>query len=194
MPYRIIDNFAPPALVRGLTATWLPADSGHWHYSNGKRVTKDASQLPQAAVMLLHHMALWVPDKTWKVENAFPDIEFLHGAGLSDMEVGSELGLHTDADYHPTLPWRREMSTILYLNDCQGGDLVLHGAGDTVVSPVENRFVAFTTRGQPHRVTRCGTPRKAICLFWWSVVDATEINELRAASSTRATFIATNAD
>jgi len=170
--HRIIDNFAPPALVRGLTATWLPADSGHWHvYDNGKRCTKDPSRLPLIANLLIQQIAAIDDPITW---DTFPDVEYLHGAGLHEMPVGGSLGLHLDSERHPLRPWKREASAVLYLDDCDGGELELCDADGTALERIEaraNRLVMFSTPGQWHRVATCRSVRRSLCLFFWSITD-----------------------
>lgn len=172
MSHRVIDNFAPPALVRALIATWLPPDSGHWHlYENGKRCTKDPSRLPLVANLLIQQIAT-IDDPV--VRGTFPDVEYLHGAGLHDMPPGSTLGLHLDSERHPLRPWKREASAVLYLNDCDGGSLELCAADGTTQEQIEcraNRLVLFATPHQWHRVTECKSPRRSLCLFFWSLAD-----------------------
>lgn len=169
---RVIDNFAPPALVRGLTATWLPSTSAFWHvYDNGKRCTKDPSRLPLIANLLLQQIAA-VEDPITR--GTFPDLEYLHGAGLHEMPIGGTLGLHLDSERHPLLPWRREASAVLYLDDCDGGELELCDAAGVVLERIEsraNRLVLFSTPGQWHRVAECRSIRRSLCLFFWSLCD-----------------------
>lgn len=173
----VIDDFAPVGLIRALQATWLPESSGHWHcYDNGKRVTKDAARLPTAAKALLAKMAELPIDTILGVTEAFPDLEYLHGAGLHQMPVGGDLGLHTDSQRHPTQGWRREASAVLYVDDVDGGALELCSDRKcTVVERVEakaNRLVVFTTPEQWHRVAECRSIRRGLCLFFWSLRDA----------------------
>lgn len=177
--HTVIDNFATPCLVRALAASWLPADSGHWHlYDNGKRCTKDAGRLPLVANLLLHQMAAAYQGP------GFPDLEYLHGAGLHDMQAGATLGLHLDSERHPLLPWQREASAVLYIDDAEGGALELcdaQGLTHESIEPRANRLVIFGTPGQWHRVSECKSQRRSLCLFFWSRAE-------QAAGATRATF------
>lgn len=170
----VIDDFAPVGLIRALKATWLPADSGHWHcYDNGKRATKDPSRLPVAAHALLGKMAELSIYDLLGVPDCFPDLEFLHGAGLHEMPIGGTLGTHVDSERHPLRPWCREASAVLYLDDADGGTLELcgdtHGGDAERVDAKANRLVMFTTPGQWHRVTECQSVRRSLCLFFWSL-------------------------
>lgn len=170
--HAVIDNFAPPALVRSLTATWLPAESGFWHiYDNGKIATKDPLRLPVAAHALLQRMASIPIDQHLGLTDAFADLEYLHGAGLHQMPIGGTLGLHLDSERHPSLPWRREASAVLYLEDVDGGELELCNEAHEVVERIDakaNRLVLFRTPGQWHRVAECRSVRRSLCLFFWS--------------------------
>lgn len=180
MTVTVIENFANPALVRALSATWLPPDSPWWLvYGNGKRATKDPSRLPVAANLLLHKMATVAYD-----DGLFPDLEYLHGAGLHEIPAGGSLGLHLDSERHPVLPWRREASAVLYLDDCDGGELELCDETGHVTERIEsrsNRLVLFATPGQWHRVAECRSRRRSLCLFFWAIDHA-------ATGATAATF------
>ena len=175
MTHVVIDNFAPSGLVRALAETWLPRDSGHWHlYENGKRATKDPERLPQAAKELLRLMSALDVGSLLGPDDSFPDLEFLHGAGLHQLDAGGSLGLHLDSERHPLLPWRREASVVLYLDDCNGGELELCDATGQQIEAIEtrsNRLVMFATPGQWHRVNECRSIRRSLCLFFWSRRD-----------------------
>lgn len=183
--HQIEDDFAQPALIRSLRATWLPDASPFWHvYENGKRATKDPSRLPVVAHALLHQMANVSVDHILKTPEVFPDLEYLHGAGLHHMPVGGSLGLHLDAERHPVLPWKREASAVLYLDDVDGGELELCNEAHEVVERIEtkaNRLVLFKTPGQWHRVAACRSVRRSLCLFFWSLNPG--------GSATTATFV-----
>lgn len=188
MTHIIRDNFAAPELMRSLAATWLPRDCPHWHvYDNGKLATKDSGRIPTAGRLLLQSMASLPIGEMLGVADTFPDIEYLHGAGLHQIDAGGFLGLHLDSERHPLLPWRREASAILYVDDCDGGELELcdsSGVTTDRIEVVENRLVIFATPVQWHRVVDCRSVRRSLCLFWWSI-DAT------ASGNTRANFIQT---
>lgn len=172
MAYTVIENFAPPALVRSLLATWLPDDSGHWHrYDCGKLATKDADRLPVAGKSLLQVMAALPVHNMLGISDAFPDLEYLHGAGLHHMPVGSTLDLHCDSERHPLKPWKREASAVLYLDDCDGGELEFCNdfGVDVRIESKSNRLILFTTPGQWHRVAECRSVRRSLCLFFWSL-------------------------
>ncbi len=183
--HAVIDQFAPPELLRAVAANWLAPDSGHWHaYENGKLATKDPARLPTAARLLLGRMAELPVEKLLGVDETFPDLEYLHGAGLHQMNAGGDLGLHTDSERHPLLPWRREISAVLYVDDAAGGELELwtDPAGEMTdrIEARKNRLVLFTTPGQWHRVAKCRSTRRSLCLFFWSLREG--------GSATTATF------
>lgn len=180
----VYDNFAPRELLRSLSANWLPRESGHWHlYENGKRATKTPDALPIAATFLLQRMAELNISDLLGVPDTFPDLEYLHGAGLHQIDAGGSLGLHLDSERHPTLPWKREASAVLYVDDVVDGCLELCDSNGNVTRQIEtksNRLVLFTTPDQWHRVTQCGSVRRSLCLFFWS------LNE--GGTATKATF------
>jgi len=171
--HAVIDRFLPPGIIRSLAATWPAATSGHWHcYANGKLATKCPSSLPQAARIVLATMTALDTRALIGVDNAFPDVEHLHGAGLHQLTAGQDLGLHLDADRHPLLPWRREASAVLYLDSCDGGELELCDSVGNVTDRVAcqpNRLVLFATPGQWHRVAKVHSVRRSLCLFFWSI-------------------------
>lgn len=181
------DNWAPRELLNAVDATWPGPTSGLWHcYDSGKRATKTPHGLPRADQLLLDRLAA-IPVIDWlRLEcEAFPDLDQLHGAGLHQLDAGQSLGLHLDAERHPLMPWRREVSAVLYLDDVtEGGRLELCDAAGTVIESVESRcgrLVVFATPGQWHRVSECGSLRRSVCLFWWSVTTD-------SSGATRATF------
>lgn len=179
----VIDGFAPASLVRSLAATWPTTESGHWHcYESGKLATKDVASLPAAATILLWRMAELTPLDRIGVSNAFPDLQHLHGAGLHQLSAGQSLGLHLDAEHHPLLPWRREASAILYLDDCEGGELEIcdeHRMLVESINPRPNRLVLFSTPGCWHRVEKTMSIRRSVCLFFWTI-DHTASGEAKA--------------
>lgn len=171
----VINDFAPIELVNALLATWTPAESGFWHvYNNGKRATKDPSRIPAAGRLLLNRMA-GIPIQKWtNIPGIFPDLEYCHGAGMHEIPAGGDLGLHLDTERHPSLPWRREASAVLYLEDCDGGTLDFCQEDGTLIQSIEakqNRLAVFTTPGCWHRVSKCNSVRRSLCLFFWSVGD-----------------------
>lgn len=184
----VIDDFAPIGLIKAARATWLPETSGLWHkYENGKLATKGPDSLPAACGLLIERMASLPIDSLLNVPGAFPDVEFLHGAGLHQMPPKVSLGLHLDSERHPTLPWRRVASAVLYLDTCEGGELEFCEPGGKLIKSVgskENRLVAFATSRQWHRVNECQSIRRSLCMFFWGELTGEE-------SSDRAVFQST---
>ena len=182
----VIDDWAPRELLSAADATWPADTSGLWHvYESGKRATKSPHGLPRAAQLLIDRMAAMPIGELFGISESFPDVEWLHGAGLHEMRAGHSLGLHLDAERHPLLPWSRVASAVLYLDDVtDSGCLELCDASGNVVESVESRrgrLVLFATPGQWHRVSECGSRRRSICLFWWRIAAG-------ASGATQATF------
>jgi hypothetical protein len=174
------DDFAAPGLIESLRSNWPSPESGHWHsYGEwGKLATKNANTLPHAARMLLGQMALL------DVPGAFPDLDHLHGSGLHQIDFGGQLGLHLDSERHPLLPWKREASVVLYLDDCDGGEFeICNEKGETLqaIQSKRNRMVMFSTPGTWHRVNPVRSIRRSLCLFFWSI-------DQNASGASQATF------
>lgn len=179
------DNFFPIALIEAARATWPANNWEGWHvYENGKRASKwTLDKLPRASQILLESIAFAYSDLTaaWGAEGHFPDYG-LHGAGLHQMGPESQLGAHVDCERHPTRPWRREASAVLYLDDTAGGELWLldaDGVAQETIVPAKNKLFLFTTPGQKHQVNRCRSLRRSLCLFFWSI-DGQVSGECRA--------------
>jgi len=169
------DDFFEQSMVYALSATWPDIHSPHWHIYNDANSTKLASRswdhMPRMATFMLNELATLNVDKLLNLQGSFADIEGLNGAGLHYMLEGSHLGLHTDAAKHPIRPWRRVASAVLYLDNCEGGELQFD---DEVVIPKFNRLALFTTENNRHRVTECRSKRRSLCMFYWKVdYDAT---------------------
>lgn len=176
--HTIIENFAPPALLRAVAATWPREDWPHWHrYQDSNSIkwaSKDAHRLPDAARLVIAAMAQIDVSKFAPGVDVFPDLD-LHGAGLNMIPPGGHLGLHLDGAVHPLTGWRRELNAVLFVDDVGGGALEFWNAPDGVIQakiyPVRNRLVLFTTDSNSwHRVQVVPgpLPRRTISLFWWS--------------------------
>lgn len=174
MEVRTYPNFARASLVNAALATWPEARWSHWHRYTGqhgeKLASKDPARLPFACLELIRHMAgVYIPDA-----EAFPDFD-LHGAGMHWIREGGSLPLHTDAMVHPTLGWRRRFNAVLYLDSCEGGELVFRDSRSepsVSVRPEKNMLVVFPV-SHPHEVlTVKSGERRSLSLFWWSVSNA----------------------
>lgn len=178
--YTVIDNFAPPGLLRAVAATWPREDWPHWHkYDDHNAVklgSKDAHRLPDPAKMILNRMA--GIDVSQFSREAFPDMD-LHGAGMHSILPGGYLGLHLDGAVHPLAGWRREVNAVLFVDAWQpewGGELEFWSSetsgAQSVIQPEFNRLVLFSTGGEAwHRVAAVNgaRPRRTLSLFWWSL-------------------------
>lgn len=182
MSVTIIDNWATPSLIEAVKASWPDQSWGGWFvYESGKMASKSPVGFPRSVDFLISQMC------EINFPRCFPDLDWMHGAGLHQMSAGNSLGPHLDAEYHPNKPWRREISMILYLDDCDGGALQMTddvGRVHRTIESKQNRLVWFNTPGQWHHVTECYSIRRSIGLFWWSICD--EVQPI----STRAKFMA----
>lgn len=152
-------------ICRAAAATWPAADWPHWHLyqtaDSRKYATKDPARITLACQALLHEMArIECPPGT------FPDFD-LHGAGMHMLREGGYLKRHRDGEVHPLTGWYRRWNAILFLGDCEGGELVVEG--HEPVEPRMGRLVTFDSQ-IPHEVLPVTAgERKSLSLFWWSV-------------------------
>lgn len=173
-----VDDAFNPNLVEALRATWPSETAFDWCvYPSGKLASKTYDSLPVAAKMLLNQMIAFstaIPYRL-KIEGTmFPDVQYMHGAGLHQMNPGVYLEQHLDAAKHPLQPWRRVASTVLYLDNCDdGGELDFVDVSGGIlhrIQPRKGRLAVFGTAGNYHRVNAGNVLRRSLCLFYW-VVD-----------------------
>lgn len=157
------DNYLPLCLAAA--ETWPAPTWPHWHRYNyehsNKYATKDPDRISRACRLLVDHMScLWCPAGT------FPDLN-LHGAGMHWIREGGFLGKHRDSDVHPITGWYRKWNAILFLSDCEGGELLVDGCEP--IKPKLGRMVQFDSH-VPHEVLPVTSgDRKSVSLFWWSL-------------------------
>jgi predicted 2-oxoglutarate/Fe(II)-dependent dioxygenase YbiX len=155
-----IQNPIPEHIRLAALATFPAIDWPWWHrYGNGKLATVDPSRIPEGCRAALHALALAVAPPS-----GFYDFTF-YGAGLHYMPAGSALGRHVDASHHPQRPWRRVSSVVCFLDDCDGGELVVEG--DTI-NPIAGLAASFPSN-QSHEVLPVKTDRRTISLFAWEI-------------------------
>lgn len=164
----------PEHLTLACLAAFPERNWGGWHhYESGKQATRPCPELPNACHIALEALGASVSPP----HGSFWDYEY-HGSGLHYMPPGSRLGRHVDAEYHPTKPWRRTSSLVLFLNRFCGGDLIV---GNQEFSCSENRAFMFSS-SIPHEVTEViQGARKSISLFSYEIDHGPK-------GSTRATF------
>ena len=157
----IIINNAIPDHLRQAAAAVFPASSWEWwhRYANGKLATVDPSRIPTACTVALHSLAANV-----RPVSGFYDFD-LYGAGLHLMPAGTALGRHLDATHHPGKPWRRVASLVYFLEDCDGGELVI---GSERVMPLAGTAVMFAAN-QWHEVLTTNQDRRTLSLFAWEI-------------------------
>ncbi len=183
------DNWLPSGLLRSVAASWPDRSSTHWHSYGDRNSVKLASRswggIPEASRAALFELSKIDINEMLQIPDLFPDLDGLNGAGLHQMEAGGHLGLHVDAQSHPLKPWKRMASAVLYLDDCEGGELEFcdeHGAVKTSIAPKFNRLALFACEGNWHRVAPCQSLRRSLCLFFWAMT--TEM-----ARATKASFV-----
>lgn len=152
----------PDHLRLAALAEFPEPDWSWWHrYGNGKLATVDPSRIPSACLLALHELARTLPP----LAGSFWDVD-CYGAGLHLMPRGTSLGQHLDAESHPIKPWRRVASMVYFLEDCDGGELVVDG--QEPVEPEDNLAVLFAAN-QWHRVDEVRSTRRTLSLFAWAI-------------------------
>jgi hypothetical protein len=152
-------------LVNAARATWPDERWQHWHkYNDGnaiKLATKDPSRVTTPVAELIRQMATLQVEDGW-----FPDLD-LHGAGMHWIQQGGYLGRHLDGQIHPLTGWYRRCNAIVFLDHCEGGELVIDGQEPIVPEP--GRLICFNA-DQWHEVRPViSGQRRSVSLFWWSV-------------------------
>lgn len=199
--YQVLNNAVSPSLINAALMQFPEPDWHRWYvwdtWHSKKKGTKCPQDLPQVFTLLLQEMVLAVEQATSMIDNSGPDFD-LHGAGLSLLEDGGFINVHTDAESHPTRNWRRTHSAILYLNDCESGYTTFNSEvsaesdeirynSPIAVKPVRNRLLIFKTRDQLHGVTRVSEERKTVNLFYWQPEPEIEKSHLRKSVFTEVT-------
>jgi hypothetical protein len=176
----VIDHFAPRGLIEAAKAEWPKSDWGGWicYPGSGKMATKLPCGLPRSIEILHNEMA------KLDLNGTFPDLDWMNGAGIHQMEAGVSLGLHLDTEYFPNKPWKREWSVVLYLDDDCGGNFEITDSEGNVLEEIEsksNRLAYFPTPGTWHRIQKATALRRSIVLFFWSLMESMpESGERRA--------------
>jgi len=181
--YEITDNAVPLQWIHSLLATWPALDQPIWHHytsKNGiKHATKETKGLPIAAHTLLTFISK-CNNQTHLHPFSFPDFD-LYGAGLHEIPDKGFLTKHLDSDHIPhRKDWVRTFSTVLFLNEVDGGELVLHNIDNEsiVIQPKKNRLVTFECTDETyHEVLPVQSkqsvympePRRTLSLFWWRI-------------------------
>lgn len=174
----VIDDWAPPELVRAAEAEWPAPLWAHWHrYENGKLTTKDPLRFPPACAELLRRMLCLSIGELTGIEGTFGDWN-CHGAGLHAMPPGAKLGVHLDSDHHPQTGWVRAANAVLYVNRQWeadwGGEFELYGThGERClkrIGPRFNRLVLFAPSDVSYHAVsevRGEEARKTLTVFFW---------------------------
>lgn len=174
----VFDNLFPPELIRAASDWWPPASWPGWIAYDAayecKRASDRGSTLPAAIGVLLARMAAlpvgdWFPGRG----PLTPDLS-LWGAGLHEMPAGPGLTRHLDADTHPRLGLRRELSAVLWVHERWepewGGKLALESG--LVVRPMPGRLCIFSCGNEWHEVrpVMCpeGVTRRSLAMFWYA--------------------------
>lgn len=156
----------PDHIRRAALAAFPACNWPWWHcYGNGKLASVDPSRIPEACKIALQQLALLCEPTS---PTAFYDFDF-YGAGMHLMPAGTNLGRHTDASHHAQKPWGRVSSLVYFLEDGDGGELLMDGER---IYPQANLALAFPS-DIPHEVLRTNRDRKTLSLFSWEL-DAGE--------------------
>lgn len=94
-----------------------------------------------------------------------------YGAGVSIMRPGDFLKPHVDHAIHPKTKHTRMFNALLYLTECEGGELRLIGPDTEVrIKPKKNRLAFFQSYGDAvHAVEPVtGGERIALSVYFYS--------------------------
>ena len=161
---KIINNFCLP-LALAASNEWPSGDWPHWHLYDGnnsvKRASKDHYRLTPACKLLIAKMA-----ETSVPDGLFPDLS-LHGAGMHEIPQGGYLRSHKDSEKHPVKPWFRKLNMVLFINSCEGGELVIEN--HEPISPKPGKAVIFSPNLSHEVIPVTEGIRMSLSLFWWSL-------------------------
>lgn len=168
--YLVLDNVVSAGLVNAALATWPEPTWPHWYrydQHGTKYASKDVLRLPDACRKLIDRILDLHPASLLNLPDTglFPDLD-LHGAGMHWIPTGGWLDRHVDGAVHPLTGWRRRANTILYLEECTGGQLCVSGKE---IDPFPGRIVIFETHDQAYHEVKPVTAgnRRSLSLFWW---------------------------
>lgn len=159
-------------LVRAAEATWPDKDWPYWHVyqteHSVKFATKDAYRLTAPCQILLNHMLTHVTANIPEFQSAkvFPDLD-LHGAGMHWIPKDGFLAPHVDSEKHPVRQWFRVASSVLFLSECEGGELCVEGLDP--IAPNPGKLVTLpSNRKHWVRPVLAGN-RYTLSVFWWAL-------------------------
>lgn len=144
--HRVIDGLFDQQLVDSAVSSWPSQDWERWIAYNSIEQTKKTCNVPyymSRSVTQIIREALCLPvGELLGIGPLIPDPSLYAGGMHSVWPIGS-VAQHLDSDSHPLMPWQRRANMILYLNECGGGELVLHGDRERVVVPAAGRLLLF---------------------------------------------------
>jgi len=191
-PVIAIDDFMPTSLLRAASNSFPNLDWEGWYTYDGntssstalKVVTKDFISINRPSLVALDYIATHFDPTEYFKEfgfniDVFPDVEY-YAAGMHMLPENGFLGMHLDADIHPTgnQIWRREYSAILCASEEYDStfDLLLHNEKEYGRVPYKfNRLMVFKCSGNmwhgiPDPITS-GMVRKTLNIFYWSLLN-----------------------
>jgi len=164
MPTVFVDEYWAP-LCRAAAATWPDANWPHWYLYDDNRafkyVSHDASRLSESCKALMRQMSTVQCPR-----NSFPDLD-LYAAGMNWLPLGGFLSRHSDSERHARTGWYRQWNAILFLSECEGGELVLEDK--EFISPKCGRLVMFDPRLDHEVLPVRSGQRLSLSMFWWSL-------------------------
>lgn len=186
-PHAVIEDFLRPEVAAGLVDEFATT-TGDWifyhHVNERKRGFNDVARMGPVARQVVEDLNDGVFLEVLGTLTGIPGLladPALEGGGLSDIEPGGFVNVHTDFLSHPAeVTWTRRLNLLIFLNrpwgDGDGGRLELWDR--EVQTPVQrfipafNRCVIFDTGAASfHGVTTVTCPaggsRKSLALYYF---------------------------
>lgn len=186
-PHVVMEDFIQPNVAANMAALFPPPSWKHWkrhrHDKSDKLACGDLEAIGQYSYSV-GYLLKWLNSaavvrlvSTILGKAVQPDLGYF-GGGLHLITKGGFLGVHTDFNMHPLRKgWKRAANLLVYLNECDGGNLELwdYRGWQKSVAPKPGRAVLFGTTAYSlhgHPTPLSSKERKSLAVYYY--VEATE--------------------
>ncbi len=190
-PHVVLDGWLSEHALQQLAAAFN-RDPSQWHqYEDHKRGLMAMGDHPVVREFQSQAGTIFALVRTITGRHDLVSDPTLRGGGLHAVARGGRLGIHVDFNRHPTLPLRRAVNTLLYLNrdwdPAWQGALTLTDRADQAdpprppteitIQPIWNRWVIFeysptSWHGHPEPL-ECppDVERRALAIYYYTPLD-----------------------